>query len=182
MQRNPEGDAVPGAAAQMRLLRTLAWIGAAVAAVAVIAFAIVRGISSNTRVAPALPHQRLAGPPVTIRSLHGKPALVLFWASWCSQCQHEAQAVRSFAASSAGTGRIVGVDWADKRHAARAFLRSHHWTFSNLRDQTGEVGLSYGLTKLPALFVIDRHGDIVKALSGTQTLIGLEQALRSARG
>jgi cytochrome c biogenesis protein CcmG, thiol:disulfide interchange protein DsbE len=166
----------------MRLIRTLAWIGAVVAAIAVIAFAIIRGISSNSRVAPALPHQRLAGPPVTIRSLHGRPALVLFWASWCPQCQQEAQAVRSFAASQAGAGRIVGVDWADKRHAARAFLRRHHWTFSNLRDQTGEVGLSYGLTKLPALFVIDRHGNIVKALSGRQTLIGLQQALRSAHG
>lgn len=166
---------------EMRHLRTLAWIGAAIAAIAVAAFAITKGLSETSlRVAPALPRQHLAGPRVTLASLRGKPALVLFWASWCGECAQEAQAVRSFAASPAGTGRIVGVDWADKPHAARRFLRSHHWTFSNVRDTTGEVGLSYGLTKLPALFVIDAHGHILKALSGTQTQRGLERALRSA--
>lgn len=164
----------------MRLIRTLAWIGAGVAALAIIAFAITRGLAPTYRNAPHLPTQRLAGPRVSISSLRGKPALVLFWASWCGQCSQEAQAVHSFAQSPAGTGRIVGVDWADKPRAARRFLRRHHWTFSNVRDGTGEVGLSYGLTKLPALFVIDAHGHIVKALSGAQTQSGLERALRSA--
>jgi peroxiredoxin len=167
-------------AAEMRLIRTIAWIGAGLAAIAVLTFAITRGISPAARPAPALPRQRLAGPAVSIASLRGKPALVLFWASWCGQCSQEAQAVRSFAQSPAGAGRIVGVDWADRPRAARRFLRHYHWTFSNLRDVTGEVGLSYGLTKLPALFVIDAHGHILKALSGTQTQQGLERALRSA--
>jgi len=167
-------------AEQMRLIRTLAWIAAALAAVAIAAFAITRGLSGNARVAPALPTQRLAGPRVTISSLRGRPALVLFWASWCGQCSQEAQAVRSFAQSRAGEGRIVGVDWADWPGPARRFLTHHHWTFSNLRDVSSEVGLSYGLTKLPALFVIDAHSHIVRALSGTQTERGLERALRSA--
>jgi thiol-disulfide isomerase/thioredoxin len=167
-------------AGQMRLLRALAWAGALLAALAVVAFAVTRGISQAPRAAPALPGQRLAGPRVSVASLHGRPALVLFWASWCGQCRQEAQAVRSFAASPVGAGRIVGVDWADRRSAAKAFLARHGWTFSNVRDTTGEVGLSYGLTKLPALFVIDAHGRISKALSGIQTQDSLERALRSA--
>jgi peroxiredoxin len=167
-------------ARQMRLIRTLAWTGAALAAIAVIAFAITKELSQAPRAAPALPRQRLAGPRVSIASLRGRPSLVLFWASWCGQCEQEAQAVRSFATSPAGVGRIVGVDWADKKAAAKAFLRRHHWAFSNLRDTTGEVGLSYGLTKLPALFVIDANGHISKALSGVQTQSSLERALRSA--
>lgn len=167
-------------AGQMRLLRTLAWAGALLAALAVVAFAVTRGISQAPRAAPPLPRQRLAGPRVSVASLRGRPALVLFWASWCGQCKQEAQAVRNFAASPAGAGRIVGVDWADKRRAAKAFLARHRWTFSNLRDTTGEVGLSYGLTKLPALFVLDARGRISKALSGVQTEDGLKRALRSA--
>ncbi len=173
-------DGESGLADQMRLLRTLAWAGALLAALAVIAFAVTRGISQAPRAAPALPRQRLAGPRVSVASLRGRPSLVLFWASWCSQCRQEAQAVRSFAASPAGAGRIVGVDWADRRSAAKAFLARHRWTFSNVRDTTGEVGLSYGLAKLPALFVLDAHGRISKALSGIQTQGSLERALRSA--
>jgi cytochrome c biogenesis protein CcmG, thiol:disulfide interchange protein DsbE len=171
------GGALP---TQMRLIRTLAWVGVAVAALAIIAFAITRGLSHDYRTAPALPKQRLAGPPVSIASLRGKPALVLFWSSWCGECGQEAQAVRQFAQSPVGSGRIVGVDWADRPAAARRFLKHHGWTFSNLRDPTGEVGLSYGLAKLPALFVIDAHGHILKAISGAQSRLGLERALRSA--
>lgn len=164
---------------EMRAIRTLAWIGAALAAAAVIGFAITNGLSHTSRPAPALPRQRLIGPRVTIASLRGKPALVLFWASWCAQCSQEARAVQGFAESAVGAGRIVGVDWADRRREARRFLARHRWTFSNLRDGTGEVGLSYGLTKLPALFVIDSHGDIARAISGSQTQSSLERALRS---
>lgn len=180
-QRSRRGAGDSPLSGQMRTLRTLAWIGAALAAIAVIAFAATKGVSSTAKHAPALPRQRLAGPRVSIASLRGRPALVLFWASWCGQCSQEAAAVRRFANSATGSGRIVGVDWADRRGAARRFVRNHRWTFSNLRDRTGEVGLSYGLTKLPALFVIDAHGDIEKALSGAQTQRGLERALRAAQ-
>lgn len=174
------GGAGGALSAEMRLIRKLAWVGVAVAALAIVAFAITRGLSHDYRAAPALPKQRLAGPPVSIASLRGKPALVLFWASWCWECEQEAQAVRQFAQSPVGVGRIVGVDWEDRRAEAKRFLRRHHWTFSNLRDRTGEVGLRYGLTKVPALFVIDAHGHILKAISGTQTQQELERALRSA--
>lgn len=166
----------------MRVLRTTAWIGAALAIVAVIAFVATRGVSESPRHAPKLPRQLLVGPRVSVASLRGRPALVLFWASWCGLCKREAQAVRAFAESPAGDGRIVGVDWADGRHAAKTFLRRHRWRFSNLRDATSEVGLSYGLTKLPALFVLDAHGDIRRALSGEQTRQGLERALRQGSG
>jgi cytochrome c biogenesis protein CcmG, thiol:disulfide interchange protein DsbE len=166
---------------QMRTARTLAWATAALAVAAAVAFAIASGVS-HPRPAPPLPGHRLAGPRVSIASLHGSPALVLFWASWCRRCGEEAAAVRSFAQSPSGEGRIVGVDWADRPRAARAFVRRHRWGFSNVRDASGEVGLSYGVTRLPALFVIDSHGDIYRALSGIKTQRDLEVALRSARG
>jgi cytochrome c biogenesis protein CcmG, thiol:disulfide interchange protein DsbE len=180
--RRPDGVAAGGHdARQMRVARALAWGAAALAVAAAVAFAIVSGVS-HRRPAPPLPRHRLTGPRVSIASLRGRPALVLFWASWCRQCGEEASAVRSFAQSPAGEGRIVGVDWADGRRAARAFLRRHRWSFANVRDATSEVGLSYGVTRLPALFVIDGHGDIYRALSGMQTRRGLEAALRSASG
>ncbi len=178
----PRPDAAGGQhARQMRVARTLAWATAALAVAAAVAYAVVSGVS-HLRPAPPLPRHRLEGPRVSIASLHGRPALVLFWASWCGPCGKEADAVRSFAQSPAGEGRIVGVDWGDRRRAARAFLARHRWGFANVRDASGEVGLSYGLTRLPALFVIDGHGDIYRAFSGAQTQRSLEAALRSAGG
>lgn len=178
-QREPQSPR--GISPEMRLMRWLMWLGAAVAVIAIVAFAITRGVSHGSKAAPALPRERLYGPRVTIASLHGKPALVLFWASWCTPCRREANAVRLLSESSAGRGRIVGVDWGDPRGQALAFLRRHHWRFSNLRDPTGSVGLSYGLTHPPSLFVIDADGHIRKVLVGARSESDMRDALLSAQ-
>jgi cytochrome c biogenesis protein CcmG/thiol:disulfide interchange protein DsbE len=164
--------------------RLLGWIVAGVA----IALALVFGLSgkgaSGGRLAPALPHELLAGPPVTLAALRaaagGRPALVVFWASWCEPCQHEAAAVERFARSPAGRGRVVGVDWGDEAGSARRFIGKYRWSFSNLRDGEGAVGLAYGLTGLPTTFVIGADGDIHKTLRGPQTEQTLSRALASA--
>ena len=159
----------------------LAWLSAGV----VLAVALVIGLSgkgaSSGRAAPALPTELLAGSPVTLASLHsaaaGRPALVVFWASWCGPCQHEAPAVERFARSAAGRGRLVGVDWSDEAGSARRFIAKNHWSFSNLRDGEGSVGLAYGLRGLPTTFVIGADGHIEKTLIGPQTEQTLGHAL-----
>jgi thiol-disulfide isomerase/thioredoxin len=121
---------------------------------------------------------------VTLASLlagaHGKPALVVFWASWCGPCAQEAPALERFSETAAGRGRIVGVDWSDGRSGAVQFLRRYAWTFPNLRDAEGLVGNSYGLTGLPTTFVIDPDGRIHTALRGPQSERSLRSALAAA--
>jgi cytochrome c biogenesis protein CcmG, thiol:disulfide interchange protein DsbE len=164
--------------------RILAWLLAA----AVLAVVLVIGLSgkgsSSGRSAPALPKELLAGTPVTLASLRsaaaGQPALVVFWASWCGPCQHEAPAVERFASSPAGRGRVIGVDWSDEAGSARRFIAKNHWSFSNLRDGEGSVGLAYGLRGLPTTFVIAANGTIAKTLIGPQTEQTLGRALAAA--
>jgi cytochrome c biogenesis protein CcmG, thiol:disulfide interchange protein DsbE len=155
-------------------------VAAALAALAIF------GLASNRpspagRAAPALPHEVLAGPPVTIAGLRaaagGHPALVVFWASWCEPCQSEAPAVERLARSAAGRGRVVGVDWSDAEASARSFIKKYGWSFSNLRDSRGDVGLAYGLRNLPTTFVIGAGGRIKKTLLGPQTEQSLGRAL-----
>ena len=164
--------------------RVLAWLIVGV----IVAVALVVGLSgkgaSSGRAAPALPRELLAGSPVTLASLHsvaaGRPALVVFWASWCGPCQHEAPAIERFARSSTGRGRVVGVDWSDEAQSARRFIAKYHWSFSNLRDGEGSVGLAYGLRGLPTTFVIGAGGRIQKTLIGPQTEQTLSRALAAA--
>ncbi len=151
-----------------------------------IALALVIGLSGkggpSGRLAPALPRELLAGPPATLATLHatanGRPTLVVFWASWCEPCRHEAPAVERFALSPTGRGRVVGVDWSDEAASARSFVGKYHWSFSNLRDGKGSVGYAYGLTGLPTTFVIGADGRIEQTLRGPQT----EQTLGHALG
>jgi cytochrome c biogenesis protein CcmG/thiol:disulfide interchange protein DsbE len=168
-----------------RQLRVLAWtlaLGAAVAVVAV--FGLASSHTASGRAAPALPHESLAGGPVTLTSLlaaaRGRPAAVVFWASWCGPCAQEAPELERFARSPAGRGRIVGVDWSDPLLSeARSFIRRYGWTFPSLRDAEGAVGYSYHLRNVPTTFVIDAHSRIRATLIGPQSVHSLETALAS---
>jgi thiol-disulfide isomerase/thioredoxin len=160
--------------------RTLAWVTAGL----LLGLALVLGLSGNARsarIAPALPRESLAGAPFTLTTLRasagGRAALVVFWASWCEPCQREAPAVERLALSSAGRGRIVGVDWSDEAQSARRFLGRFHWSFPNLRDGGGTVGYAYGLIGLPTTFVIGHGGRIEQVLRGPQTEQTLSRAL-----
>jgi cytochrome c biogenesis protein CcmG, thiol:disulfide interchange protein DsbE len=137
--------------------------------------------ASTGRRAPELPRERLAGPPATLASLlsgaRGRPALVVFWASWCTPCVREAPALERFAQSDAGRGRIVGVNWSDALSGARAFIRRYAWTFPNLRDTEGLVGNEYRMTGLPTTFVVDSRGRIRAVLRGPQDERSLQSAL-----
>jgi thiol-disulfide isomerase/thioredoxin len=168
-----------------RRVRLLAWTiaaGAAIAALIVFGLAPDRSAPAG-RPAPALPREELAGPPTTLAGLlasaRGRPAIVLFWASWCGPCAHEAPAVERFSQSLVGRGRIVGVDWSDPSTDARSFIRRYGWTFPILRDSEGLVGNAYRLTGLPATFVLDHSGRIRMTLHGPQTGQTLERALAS---
>ena len=136
------------------------------------------------RLAPELPHERLLGPAQTLQGMLAaeghRPALVIFWASWCGPCAHEAPAVERFSQSAEGRGRIVGVNWSDALSGARGFLKRYAWTFPNLRDGEGTVGNAYRMSGLPTTFVLDGHGRIRKVLRGPQDERSLAAALRAA--
>jgi thiol-disulfide isomerase/thioredoxin len=166
----------------VRLARIVALGCAAIAALAIFGF---KSSGSTVKGKPAheLPAEHLSGAAVTLpallRSAHGHPSLVVFWASWCEPCIQEAPALERFSRSPEGAGRIVGVDWSDARSGATAFVHRYGWTFPTVRDGDGVVGNDYELTNLPTTFVIDGGGHIRRTLHGPQTAASLRQALRA---
>ncbi len=180
-------DRAPGGRARVRVA---VWVLALVAVGAALAVGLAgRGGGTTGRPAPALPAQALVGQPVTLAALtraHGTAphaALVLFWASWCAPCQHEAPAVERFARSAAGRGRIVGIDYGESESGPpRAFLRRYRWTFPNLSDPRLSAGSAYDVANLPGTFAIDARGRIRQRLYGPQTEASLTRALRAAEG
>ncbi len=169
-------------------MRPLAWALAAVASGAVIVFGFTStGSSMRGRAAPALPAERLSGPPLAFagsspaagsaasRAPRG-PVAIVFWASWCGPCVSEAPAVERFSNAS-GRGRVVGVDWSDGLAGARSFVRRFSWSFPNQRDSDGRTGLAYRVTGLPTTFVVDSAGRIRATLRGPQDERSLGRAL-----
>lgn len=139
---------------------------------------------SQRRAAPALPTAILTGRPATLADLRGHPALITFWAAHCLLCAREAHAVARFAAAPGNAGRIVGVDVGDAAARGRAFLRHHHWRFTNLLDASATTARRYGVKDpraLPVTYVLDARGRIAATLRGPLTAARVDAGLRSAR-
>jgi cytochrome c biogenesis protein CcmG, thiol:disulfide interchange protein DsbE len=151
-----------------------------VGALVVIELASGSGSDSDGREAPQLPTKALHPPAVDLADLHGKPALVDFFASWCDPCAEEAPTLRKLSASLGDKATIVAVDWDDAGGPARAFVRRHGWTFPVLADTSGTAGEKYGLVGLPTSFVLDPEGRIVATFRGPQSEATFRQALLEA--
>src|SRR5438105_1574557 len=154
------------------------WALAAAVAAALLGFGLAASRSPSIgRLAPALPRERLAGPPVQATA---RPALVVFWASWCEPCAREAAAVERFSLTRMARGRVIGMDWSDTLSGARSFIRRHAWTFANVRDAEGTAGNAYRIVGLPTSFVLDASGHIRAELRGPPDERSLSTALARA--
>lgn len=131
------------------------------------------------RVAPALPSRTLSGAPTTLADLRGHPAVILFFASWCDDCKHEAPAVARFARSRTGNGHIVAIDYSDGGNW-RAFVHRYRWSFPVLSDASGEVGAAFHIPVLPTAVFLDARGRIASMTSVPQTFATLSRGLAAA--
>jgi cytochrome c biogenesis protein CcmG, thiol:disulfide interchange protein DsbE len=129
------------------------------------------------RPAPPLPARALIGAPVTLGALHGRPALIDFFASWCGPCTAEAPTVARAARALHGRATVVAVDWSDSRAYALSFIHRFGWSFPVMADPNGTSGYAYGIQGLPVAFVLDRSGHIVRRLLGPQTVSSIVHAV-----
>lgn len=117
---------------------------------------------------------------MTLATLRGHPAMIVFWASWCGPCHAEAPAIERFARSAAARGRIVGIDDGDNTTDARKFIAHYGWTFPVLSDPHGTTAGQFGVLGLPTTIVLDDQGRIVKALLGPQTVHSFDAGIATA--
>jgi thiol-disulfide isomerase/thioredoxin len=159
----------------------IVWASLAAALAVLVVFGLSGRKEAVGRLAPPLPTDRLSGEAVSLTSLRGRPALVVFWASWCTPCEQEAPAFERFARSLHGTATLVGVNWSDPLPSgAKAFIKRFGWTFPNLRDGDETSGQRYGVRVLPTTYAIDSFGRIKDTLRGPQTRATLARALAVA--
>lgn len=158
------------------------YVAAAAAVVALIAFEVATASSGDKtgRPAPPLPSKVLQGPKLTLADLHGKPALIDFWASWCEPCRQEAPEIARLQNSIGNEATLVGIDYTDREDSGRAFIEEHGWRFPVLSDPNGIYGAHFGFSGLPTAIVLDPAGEVSTILRGPQSLPAFRRALREA--
>ncbi len=118
---------------------------------------------------PEFSRPMLRGGTLTSSSLSGKITLINFWATWCGPCVVE---IPEFVALKKEwidrPFEIVGVSLDETGfEAVRPFAEDFYVNYPQILDLDGELGDELGgIFALPATFVIDESGTIVKSYLG----------------
>jgi thiol-disulfide isomerase/thioredoxin len=119
----------------------------------------------------------VAGAPIRLSALRGKPLLLNFWATWCIPCRQELPALQRFAGDQDGRWSVLGLDELENAKDVRAFAGPLGVTYPLAVDGDGSIAQRYRVQGLPTSFVIDAQGII------RQTHLGaLDAATLSAWG
>ena len=98
-----------------------------------------------------------SGETIGLGRFGDKPIVVTVWASWCTACPRQAEALRRFAASHAEAG-FLAVDTQEDAEAARAFLTANGLSLTTIADTDGRLAAKLGVRELPTtLFLTSEH-------------------------
>jgi peroxiredoxin len=157
-------------------LRRLPRLAAELVLVLVLVLALERFLTRDAAHGPAPPLAAplIDGRPFDLASLRGHPTVVYFWATWCPVCAAQASALDSILTDTAGI--TVAMRSGDAA-ALRVYLgkEGHHWP--TLADADGSIARAWGISGVPAVFVIDAKGRIRFVTRGYTTALGLRARL-----
>jgi thiol-disulfide isomerase/thioredoxin len=110
-----------------------------------------------------------------------RPAILLFWATWCPYCEALMPHLQSVV-DAAGKDKldVYAIDIKDEGDPV-ATLHARKLTFTLVRDGDA-IAEHYGVKGTPGLFLVDVKGDIVYKRTGGDAPEKVETALREKLG
>lgn len=129
--------------------------------------------------APELTLPDAQGKAMSLSSMRGSVVLLDFWASWCRPCRENSPELVKLYAKYKGRGlQILGVSVDDNRTAWQKAVKVDKMTWPQVIVPAAEknrVLSNYGVSYIPATFLMDRKGVLQEAdLHGAE----LEQAIQ----
>ena len=122
----------------------------------------------------------LTGQQVSLSGLRGKVVLMGFWATWCPPCRAELPVLFGLQKEMRESGLVVlGIN-GESGNTARNYLDRQNLDLLTLSDSRHSVQKMYGVHGIPALFVLNRDGTIVRQFRGAASEDAIRSALRQA--
>jgi len=138
--------------------------------------------------APEYAAHTLEGQPASLAAARGQVVLVNLWATWCEPCRFELPELAALHERYVARGlRVVGVSVDARRTGSevRDFVTRRQLPYTFWHDPEDRISGAFGVTTLPASFLIDRQGTVVWSHVGavsaddSELLRALEAALQA---
>lgn len=114
----------------------------------------------------------------------GKVVLLNIWATWCGPCRREIPDIVEISNQMASKGLVVvGVSLDQKDDAVnivKTFAEKNNIGYINIVDNRSISDTYGGIQSIPTTFIIDRQGNIVQKIVGSQSKEGFLAALQKA--
>jgi thiol-disulfide isomerase/thioredoxin len=96
------------------------------------------------------------------------PAVLIFFASWCTPCQAEMPKVAAYLAHhDEGSIRVIGIDANDESGAAKSFVQKSGVTFPVAFDPNGTVTAgTFDILTLPETVFVSKRGIVEQVYPG----------------
>ena len=115
--------------------------------------------------APDFTLQSVDGEPFRLSETNGKIRLIDFWATWCAPCREEVPMLNDLQADYGDRGLLILAITDEETGLVRDFMQEYGVEYLNLIG-TEEIAEAYGVLGLPAAYLVDAEGRLVKSFLG----------------
>lgn len=115
----------------------------------------------NSGQAPDFSLTTFQGETVAWNGLRGQVVVINFWASWCPPCREEAAYLERTWRKYRDRGVVfIGVDYADTKKEALAYIDEFDITYPNGPDIGTRISQAYRIRGVPETFFVDKQGQL----------------------
>jgi cytochrome c biogenesis protein CcmG/thiol:disulfide interchange protein DsbE len=133
------------------------------------------------RPVPLAAGETVYGAPFQPESLHGKWALVNFFATWCVPCRREHPELVEFSRSHASDARVVSIAFQDDSSHVKSFFADNGGDWPVVKDPNGRTALDFGVTGVPESYLVDPNGVVVAKIVGGVHAGALDSLVQQAK-
>lgn len=133
----------------------------------VLAAFLVTTFAFGQKTLPSANIKTLEGQTINVQELGktGKITVISFWATWCSPCKKELDAIMDYYEEwqEKYGMELVAISVDDARSAAKvpAMVKEKGWEYRVLLDPSKELQTVANIQSVPYTFVLDQNGNIV---------------------